>query len=64
MEKHEEISSNSLSPPTVIDDWASFRDDDIMHQHYAIRAEQADKIHFLGDKVFFSSSFTITLSFL
>ncbi|KAG1330971.1 ubiquitin thioesterase otubain-like [Cocos nucifera] len=31
-------------------DWASFRDDDIMQQHSAIRAEEAAKVPFVGDK--------------
>lgn len=37
------------------EDWSSFGDDDIMKQHSAIRSAEADKIPFLGDKVFFFS---------
>ncbi|GER55340.1 ubiquitin thioesterase otubain-like [Striga asiatica] len=32
------------------DDWASFRDDDIMQQQSAILADEAGKIPFIGDK--------------
>ncbi|XP_010908397.1 OVARIAN TUMOR DOMAIN-containing deubiquitinating enzyme 1 [Elaeis guineensis] len=52
-------SSGSCSNPNPIPgsiaamddfDWASFRDDDIMQQHSAIRAEEAAKVPFVGDK--------------
>ncbi|KAA8529976.1 hypothetical protein F0562_034420 [Nyssa sinensis] len=33
-----------------VDDWANFRDDDIMQQQSAIQAEEAVKIPFVGDK--------------
>ncbi|KAL7135226.1 hypothetical protein ABFS83_11G079100 [Erythranthe nasuta] len=33
-----------------VDDWANFRDDDIMQQQSAIQAVEADKIPFVGDK--------------
>ncbi|GFZ06039.1 hypothetical protein Acr_18g0002090 [Actinidia rufa] len=32
------------------DDWANFRDDDIMQQQSAIQAVEAEKIPFVGDK--------------
>lgn len=54
MENQEDKGSNSNSSPPPPSpppsDWENFRDDDIMHQHSAIRAELADKIPFLGDK--------------
>ncbi|KAK6930742.1 hypothetical protein RJ641_002535 [Dillenia turbinata] len=31
-------------------DWTNFEDDDIMQQHSAIRAHEAHKIPFIGDK--------------
>lgn len=40
----------SVATPEV-DEWPSFGDQDIMQQHSAIRAEEAEKIPFLGDKV-------------
>ncbi|XAR65841.1 Ubiquitinyl hydrolase 1 [Bertholletia excelsa] len=42
----------STTPDQVsgVDDWANFRDDDIMQQQSAIRAEEAEKIPFVGDK--------------
>ncbi|KAL2468868.1 Ubiquitin thioesterase otubain-like [Forsythia ovata] len=33
-----------------IDDWANFKDDDIMQQQSAIQSEEAGKIPFVGDK--------------
>lgn len=33
------------------DNWEHFGDDDIMHQQSAIRAEEAEKTPFVGDKV-------------
>uniref|UniRef100_A0A5B7B2E5 Ubiquitin thioesterase n=1 Tax=Davidia involucrata TaxID=16924 RepID=A0A5B7B2E5_DAVIN len=33
-----------------VDDWANFRDDDIMQQQSAIQAVEAEKIPFVGDK--------------
>lgn len=54
MEKQEETSSKASNSNTSADvvnnNWENFRDDDIMHQHSAILAEQADKIPFVGDK--------------
>ncbi|XP_042498657.1 OVARIAN TUMOR DOMAIN-containing deubiquitinating enzyme 1-like [Macadamia integrifolia] len=41
------VTSN---PAKSADDWANFRDDDIMHQQNAIFAEEAEKIPFVGDK--------------
>ncbi|KAL6977671.1 ubiquitin-specific protease otu1 [Sarracenia purpurea var. burkii] len=35
---------------SIVDDWENFRDDDIMQQQSAIRAEEAEKIPFVGDK--------------
>ncbi|XP_021722988.1 ubiquitin thioesterase otubain-like [Chenopodium quinoa] len=51
--QQEESNSNPAAAAAAsasASDWENFRDDDIMLQHSAIRAEQADKIHFLGDK--------------
>ncbi|PIN25636.1 ubiquitin hydrolase [Handroanthus impetiginosus] len=45
--KTESITSIQTSE---IDDWANFRDDDIMKQQSAIQAEEAVKIPFVGDK--------------
>lgn len=36
--------------PFEIDDWANFKDNDIMEQQSAIQAEEAVKIPFVGDK--------------
>ncbi|KAL0385271.1 UNVERIFIED_CONTAM: OVARIAN TUMOR DOMAIN-containing deubiquitinating enzyme 1 [Sesamum radiatum] len=38
-----------------IEDWANFRDDDILQQQSAIQAEEAGKIPFVGATIFFSS---------
>ncbi|XP_027153135.1 ubiquitin thioesterase otubain-like [Coffea eugenioides] len=43
----EKVSSTQASE---IDDWANFKDDDIMQQQFAIQAEEAEKIPFVGDK--------------
>ncbi|XP_071926379.1 OVARIAN TUMOR DOMAIN-containing deubiquitinating enzyme 1-like isoform X2 [Coffea arabica] len=43
----EKVSSTQASD---IDDWANFKDDDIMQQQFAIQAEEAEKIPFVGDK--------------
>ncbi|PIA32817.1 hypothetical protein AQUCO_04300028v1 [Aquilegia coerulea] len=32
------------------DDWATYRDDEVMQQHNAIQAEEAHKLPFVGDK--------------
>lgn len=46
-----ELEAAAASSPTPdFDDWPNFGDDDIMQQQSAIRAEEADKIPFLGDK--------------
>ncbi len=37
-------------PTSILDDWENFGDDDIMHQQTAIRAEEAEKTPFVGDK--------------
>lgn len=55
MQNHEDLSdgkteSMTSNPASEIDDWANFRDDDIMQQQTAIRAEEAEKIPFIGDK--------------
>ncbi|KAL6011783.1 hypothetical protein ACLOJK_002248 [Asimina triloba] len=49
------LSSNAPAP--IIDgyDWEDFKDDDIMQQHSAIRAEEAEKIPFVGDEVQFQN---------
>ncbi|XP_047327097.1 OVARIAN TUMOR DOMAIN-containing deubiquitinating enzyme 1-like [Impatiens glandulifera] len=33
-----------------VEDWANYRDDEVMQQQSAIRAVEAEKIHFVGDK--------------
>lgn len=43
----ENLSTCQASQP---DDWANYRDDDIMQQQSAIQAEEAEKIPFVGDK--------------
>lgn len=42
----------SITPiqATEVEDWANFRDDDIMQQQSAIRAVEAEKIPLVGDK--------------
>lgn len=41
----------SASPQTSgVDDWTKFGDNDIMQQHSIIRAEEAEKLPFVGDK--------------
>lgn len=40
------------------DEWASFGDQDIMQQESEIRAEEAEKIPFLGDKARLNSRST------
>lgn len=42
----------SIAPiqATEVEDWANFRDDDIMQQQSAIRAVEAEKIPLVGDK--------------
>uniref|UniRef100_A0A5B7B370 Putative ubiquitin thioesterase otubain-like n=1 Tax=Davidia involucrata TaxID=16924 RepID=A0A5B7B370_DAVIN len=42
-------TESSIQAPEV-DDWANFRDNDIMQQQSAIQAEEAEKIPFVGDK--------------
>lgn len=37
-------------PTPEINDWANYRDDEVMQQHSAIQAEEAGKIPFVGDK--------------
>ncbi|OMO51321.1 Ubiquitin thioesterase Otubain [Corchorus capsularis] len=37
-------------PISEFDDWTNFADDDMMQQQSAIHAEEANKIHFVGDK--------------
>lgn len=43
--------SSSYVPILSADDWATIRDDDIMHQHSQIRNEEAEKLPFVSDKV-------------
>ncbi|XP_073117870.1 OVARIAN TUMOR DOMAIN-containing deubiquitinating enzyme 1 isoform X3 [Elaeis guineensis] len=47
-------SNPNPNPTSVVPmddfDWSSIRDDDIMQQHSAIRAEEAVKVPFVGDK--------------
>lgn len=45
-----EVESATSVPIPEFDEWANFGDQDIMQQHSAIRAEEAEKIPFLGDK--------------
>ncbi|KAM1191367.1 hypothetical protein PS2_011665 [Malus domestica] len=47
-------SAASVATPDF-DEWANFGDQDIMQQHSAIRAEEAEKIPFLGDKAILKS---------
>lgn len=42
--------SSSYDPILSVDDWASFRDDDIMNQHSQIRNQEAEKMPFVSDK--------------
>ncbi|XP_058092905.1 OVARIAN TUMOR DOMAIN-containing deubiquitinating enzyme 1-like [Magnolia sinica] len=45
------VSSSNHPTPSIDDyDWANFKDDEIMQQHSAIRAQEAEKIPFVGDK--------------
>ena len=37
-------------PASEVNDWANYRDDEVMQQHSAIQAEEAGKIPFVGDK--------------
>ncbi|CAA0816732.1 Ubiquitin thioesterase otubain-like [Striga hermonthica] len=45
-----EMETVSSKQTSENDDWASFRDDDIMQQQSAILAEESGKIPFIGDK--------------
>ncbi|CAN6551047.1 unnamed protein product [Malus baccata var. baccata] len=45
-----EVESAASVATPEFDEWANFGDQDIMQQHSAIRAEEAEKIPFLGDK--------------
>ncbi|KAL8038078.1 hypothetical protein ABFX02_11G080300 [Erythranthe guttata] len=45
-----ETTKTCTQTPPEVDDWANFRDDDIMQQQSAIQAVEADKIPFVGDK--------------
>lgn len=49
-----DVDSMSVSVAGV-DDWANFKDDDIMQQQYAIKAEEAEKIPYVGNKESLSS---------
>ncbi|XP_068659139.1 OVARIAN TUMOR DOMAIN-containing deubiquitinating enzyme 1 [Aristolochia californica] len=55
MQSEEEMHSSpevidAVSSSAVVEDWARFRDDDIMQQQTAIKAEEAEKMPFVGDK--------------
>ncbi|XP_028110373.1 ubiquitin thioesterase otubain-like isoform X1 [Camellia sinensis] len=45
-----EMASITPIQATEVEDWANFRDDDIMQQQSAIRAVEAEKIPLVGDK--------------
>ncbi|XP_050276067.1 OVARIAN TUMOR DOMAIN-containing deubiquitinating enzyme 1 [Quercus robur] len=45
-----ESEAATSNPTPDFDDWAKFGDDDIMQQQTAIRAEEAEKTPFVGDK--------------
>ncbi|KAL0004721.1 hypothetical protein SO802_012282 [Lithocarpus litseifolius] len=45
-----ELEAATSNPTPDFDDWAKFADDDIMQQQTAIRAEEAEKTPFVGDK--------------
>ncbi|KAG2706416.1 hypothetical protein I3843_05G092300 [Carya illinoinensis] len=45
-----EFEAAASTPTPEFDDWPNFGDDDIMQQQSAIRAEEADKTPFVGDK--------------
>ncbi|GER55320.1 ubiquitin thioesterase otubain-like [Striga asiatica] len=45
-----EMETVTSKQTSETDDWASFRDDDIMQQQSAILAEESGKIPFIGDK--------------
>ncbi|KAL7229038.1 hypothetical protein ACSBR2_007688 [Camellia fascicularis] len=45
-----DIASITPIQATEVEDWANFRDDDIMQQQSAIRAVEAEKIPLVGDK--------------
>ncbi|CAL5363739.1 unnamed protein product [Camellia sinensis] len=45
-----EMASITPIRATEVEDWANFRDDDIMQQQSAIRAVEAEKIPLVGDK--------------
>lgn len=53
------VEKQAVSSPEVIDaiansggdgNWTTFRDDEILQQHDAIRAEETSKMPFVGDK--------------
>lgn len=45
-----ELEAAASTPTPEFDDWPNFGDDDIMQQQSAIRAEEADKTPFVGNK--------------
>ncbi|CAK9171901.1 unnamed protein product [Ilex paraguariensis] len=45
-----EMESMTSVQASEVDDWANFKDNDIMQQQSAILAEEAEKIPFVGDK--------------
>ena len=56
MESQGALQADAESEPKVsipvsdVDGWENIRDDDIMQQQSAIRAEEAEKVPFIGDK--------------
>ncbi|CAH9083506.1 unnamed protein product [Cuscuta europaea] len=46
----DEIGSLTSIKTSEVDDWTKFGDNDIMQQHSVIRAEEAEKLPFVGDK--------------
>ncbi|VFQ75263.1 unnamed protein product [Cuscuta campestris] len=45
-----EIGCSASAQTSGVDDWTKFGDKDIMQQHSIIRAEEAEKLLFVGDK--------------
>lgn len=46
-----EIEISASAQASEVDDWTKYGDNDIMQQHSVIRAEEAEKLPFVGDKV-------------
>ncbi|XP_031099208.1 OVARIAN TUMOR DOMAIN-containing deubiquitinating enzyme 1 [Ipomoea triloba] len=45
-----EIEISASAQASEVDDWTKYGDNDIMQQHSVIRAEEAEKLPFVGDK--------------